>query len=162
MIRLVPRQQRRVAYVELPPHNYIDLAVYRPVSFASLRMQLFLNQCDRDDRSRNSSLGQLNERTYSVASLDTPTGSEYEDSIDITHVAKSKRKFKGKREASKTETGDREALKGEGTTCHQCRQKTTKEKMRCRKLRPNSIICPFFYCKRCIDIRYVAYHFVRT
>ena len=141
-------------------------------------MQLSLNQCDRDDRVRNSSLGQRGERTYSVASLDTSTGSEYEDSGDFmhegsgdfthehsgdfTHVAKSEQKFRRKREASKTKTGDRVSLKGEGTTCHQCRQKTTKEKMRCRKLRPNSTICPFFYCKRCIDIRYVAYHFVRT
>ncbi|PWN48430.1 hypothetical protein IE53DRAFT_412339 [Violaceomyces palustris] len=40
-----------------------------------------------------------------------------------------------------------------GTTCHQCRRKTPDPKMRCRN-HEGEHVCPLFFCKRCIEIRY--------
>ncbi|TBU41536.1 hypothetical protein BD309DRAFT_992326 [Dichomitus squalens] len=79
-------------------------------------------------------------------------------------------KGKGKEKAIEMTTDESMSIRQlaeEPTFCHQCRNKTLRDKMRCTSIRASGQRCGLRYCQRCIELRYpdvsfdsYAVHFV--
>lgn len=158
-ICLGPRQQRRMPYVELPDHRSIDLTSYLPISLASPASQLLLGWGGHYIRGRSGSQTSFGESAFSVSSSKPSTISEYLDPKGSIRSGEQQQRFSRKKaenhnKAKKLEVPEED----EASTCHQCRRKTTKEKMHCRRLRPDGNVCSFLFCNYCIEVRCVVLH----
>ncbi|KAI0638750.1 hypothetical protein C8Q77DRAFT_1077361 [Trametes polyzona] len=72
---------------------------------------------------------------------------------------KGKSKSKSKAKSYDDDTIDFRALAEEPTFCHQCRNKNTRDKMRCTTIRESGEHCGLRFCYRCIENRYPEIEF---
>jgi len=141
------RPQGRKFWVELPSPGSVDLTAYEPFSVTML---------DTIGKPRRRRATRVDFSTLSRSA--TPSLiSDYGSTDKPLYKVGPKNSKSKKKKKSYTRIDLDNFVDGDGSTCHQCRRKDERPKMRCRRTRPNGQSCTLFYCDRCVMLRFVFY-----
>ena len=167
-VHLATRRSRQTVYVKIPVSKSFDRASYKP---PSLYPQLGHSRRHNFTRVSTSPVQftEVSQPPLAIPPFSAASDKSYDPDSD-SNVSRHNIRIQGARKPSRKPERikhgrgwpprlaacDKDVIEvDEATTCHQCRRKTTREKMRCRNLFPNGTICSFRFCQICIEVQYV-------